>query len=90
MVTDNLSSHKGVRVRQSIESAGAELLYLPPYPPDLNPIENAFSKLKRLLRSAGHRIRDASWAGVQPLVDRITAGDAVGLSGHRGYTLDLN
>ena len=52
VVMDNLSSHKGARVKQLIESAGATLLYLPPYSPDLNPIEMAFSKLKQLLRSA--------------------------------------
>ena len=90
VVMDNLSSHKGAAVRQRIESARATLLYLPPYSPDLNPIENAFSKLKRLLRSAGHRTRDALWSGMQPLLDRITAGDAAAFFRHCGYTLDLN
>ena len=90
VVMDNLSSHKGVKVRELIETAEAGLLYLPPYSPDLNPIENAFSKLKRLLRSAGHRTREALWTGMQPLLDRITAGDAVGFFRHCGYPLDLN
>ena len=52
---DNLTAHKGDRIRELIESAGCELLYLPPYSPDLNPIEEAFSKIKGLLRKAGAR-----------------------------------
>ena len=75
VVTDNLSSHKGPGVRRSIEAAGGGLLYLPPYSPDLNPIEMAFSKLKRLLRSAGHRTMTALWSDVQRMLDRVTTGD---------------
>jgi transposase len=55
VVMDNLSSHKGSRIRELIEEGGCELMYLPPYSPDLNPIEEAFSKLKALLRKAGAR-----------------------------------
>jgi len=55
VVMDNLSSHKGQAVRQAIEAAGATLLFLPPYSPDFNPIENAFAKLKALLRKAAER-----------------------------------
>jgi transposase len=55
VVMDNLPGHKGPRVRHLIEAAGAELLYLPPYSPDFNPIENAFAKLKALLRKAAER-----------------------------------
>lgn len=73
---DNSSSHKGWRVRAMIESAGATLLYLPPYSPDLNPIELAFAKLKQLLRSAGHRTLDALWNDVQRMLDLISADDA--------------
>ncbi len=58
VVMDNLSSHKGAGVRAAIEAAGAHLLYLPPYSPDFNPIENAFSKLKALLRAAAERTVD--------------------------------
>lgn len=58
VVVDNLSSHKGPRVRERIEAAGAELRWLPPYSPDCNPIENAFSKLKAMLRKAAARTRD--------------------------------
>jgi transposase len=59
IVMDNLSSHKGSRVRELIEERGCELMYLPPYSPDLNPIEGAFAKLKALLRRAGARTREA-------------------------------
>jgi len=85
VVMDNLSSHKGRRVRDLIEAAGATLLYLPAYSPDLNPIEPAFSKLKQLLRSAGHRTVDALWSDVQRMLDRITADDARGFFRHCGY-----
>jgi transposase len=53
VVMDNLSSHKGPRVRELIEGRGCELIYLPPYPPDLNPVDEAFAKLKALLRKSG-------------------------------------
>ncbi len=56
---DSLSSHKGVKVRRAIEAAGATLIYLPPYSPDLSPIEPAFSKIKQLLRGLGARTREA-------------------------------
>lgn len=61
MVMDNLGSHKGAGVREAIEKAGATLLYLPPYSPDFNPIEKAFSKIKALLRKAAERSVDALW-----------------------------
>jgi transposase len=61
VVMDNLSSHKGPKVREMIETAGAELRYLPPYSPDLNPIERAFSKLKALLRKAAQRTVEGLW-----------------------------
>ena len=82
---DNLSSHKGPRVRQMIESAGATLLYLPPYSPDLNPIELAFAKLKQLLRSAEYRTMLALWTNVQRLLDQITAEDSIHFLRHCGY-----
>ncbi len=59
VVMDNLSAHKGDRVRELIEECGCELLYLPPYSPDLNPIEEAFSKIKGILRKAEARSREA-------------------------------
>lgn len=88
VVMDNLSSHKVKGVREAIESAGASVLYLPPYSPDLNPIENAFSKLKQLLRSAGHRVAKTLWEDVQRMLDAITPSDAQGYFRHCGYTLD--
>jgi transposase len=85
VVMDNLSSHKGPRVRELVEGAGATVLYLPPYSPDFNPIELAFAKLKNLLRSAGHRTMDALWNDIQRMLDRITPSDAVGFFRHCGY-----
>ena len=87
VVMDNLSSHKGGRIEQMIQAAGATLLYLPPYSPDLNPIEPAFAKLKQLLRSAGHRTMAGLWQDVQRMLDLITRSDAAGFYRHCGYTL---
>jgi transposase len=85
VVMDNLSSHKGPRVRTLVESAGATVLYLPPYSPDLNPIEPAFAKLKQLMRSAGHRTTDALWRDVQRMLDKVSESDAKGFYRHCGY-----
>ena len=85
VVMDNLSSHKGQRIRAMIESAGAMLLFLPPYSPDLNPIELAFAKLKQLLRSAAHRAMTALWEDVQRMLELITANDAANFLRHCGY-----
>ena len=70
---DNLGSHKGPAVRGAIEAAGARLLYLPPYSPDFNPIENAFAKLKALLRKAAERSIDALWTTIGRLLRRLHA-----------------
>ncbi len=72
VILDNLSSHKIAGVREAIETAGAKLLYLPPYSPDLNPIELAFSKLKRLLREAATRSVEALWTTIGQLLTRFT------------------
>jgi transposase len=72
VVMDNLGSHKGVGVREAIEAAGANLLYLPPYSPDFNPIEKAFSKLKALLRKAAERSVDALWHRIGCLLQEFT------------------
>ena len=69
VVMDNLSSHKGSRIRHLIEAAGAQLRYLPPYSPDLNPIENAFSKLKAVLRKVAERTMDGLWTQIGRLLD---------------------
>jgi transposase len=89
VVMDNLSSHKGERVRQLIEARGATRALLPPYSPDLNPIELAFAKLKQLMRSAGHRTVAALWGDVQRMLDRVTANDATGFMRHCGYPLQV-
>ncbi len=90
VVMDNLSSHKGSRVAQLIQAAGAELVYLPPYSPDFNPIELAFSKIKQLLRSLAARAVAELWRGIQPVLDRITPSDAGGFFRHCGYATDIN
>lgn len=87
VVMDNLSSHKRPRVQELIEAAGAELLYLPPYSPDLNPIEMIFSKIKQLLRSLAARTQSALWESVQSVLDKITPADAIHCFRHAGYTL---
>ncbi len=89
VVMDNLSSHKSERVRTLIEARGATRTLLPPYSPDLNPIELAFAKLKQLMRSAGHRTAAALWGDVQRMLDRVTANDAAGFMRHCGYTLQV-
>jgi len=87
VIMDNLSSHKRAHVRELIEATGAELLYLPPYSPDLNPIEMVFSKIKRLLRKLGIRTRDALWESMQSVLDKVTPSDAINCFRHAGYTL---
>lgn len=90
VVMDNLSSHKRARTRELIESAGATVLFLPPYSPDLNPIEMIFAKVKHLLRSLACRTRDALWHIMQSVLDQITASDAGNCFRHCGYTLQMN
>jgi transposase len=85
VVMDNPSSHKGSRVRELIEERGCELIYLPPYSPDLNPIEEAFAKLKALLRRAGARTCEALIEAMGQALDALTASDARGFFERRGY-----
>jgi hypothetical protein len=85
MVMDNLSAHKGERVKELIEERGCKLLYLPPYSPDLNPIDGAFAKVKALLRKVAARSRGALVEAMGAALDAITAQDAHGLFGHCGY-----
>ncbi len=84
---DNLTAHKGDRTRKLIESAGCELLYLPPYSPDLNPIEEAFSKIKGLLRKEGARSREALIEALGRALEAITSQDARGFFEHCGYRI---
>jgi len=90
VVMDNLSSHKRPRTRELIEAAGARLLYLPPYSPDLNPIEMIFAKIKQCLRSLACRTREALWSAMQSVLDKITATDAANCFRHCHYTLQLD
>jgi transposase len=89
VVMDNLSSHKVKGVRERIEAAGAELLYLPPYSPDLNPIEKAWSKLKLLLRSAKARTRDVLDQAISDLLPQITPDNARAWFRFSGYGVHL-
>jgi transposase len=85
VVMDNLSCHKSAAVRAAIEAAGAELRFLPPYSPDFNPIENAFAKLKALLRKAATRTRDALWQEVARLLDAFTPRQCSNYFAAAGY-----
>ena len=85
VVMDNLSSHKVGGVRAAVEAAGASLLYLPPYSPDLNPIELAFAKLKALLRAEAARTRETPWAAVARFLDRFTRAECSRYLAHCGY-----
>ena len=85
LVMDNLSAHKVKGVRELIEAAGAELLYLPPYSPDLNPIEKAWSKLKQLLRTAKARTAAALEQAIAEALVAITAENASAWFQHCGY-----
>ena len=85
VVMDNLGSHKGPAVRGVIEAAGARLLYLPPYSPDFNPIENAFAKLKALLRKAAERSIDALWTTIGRLLDAFTPTECANYFRAAGY-----
>lgn len=85
VVMDNLSSHKGPRVREMIEAAGADLRYLPPYSPDFNPIENVFAKLKALLRRAAERTVDGLWTTIGQLIDLFPPGECANYFIAAGY-----
>lgn len=85
LVLDNLSSHKGTEARQAVEAAGARLLFLPPYSPDLNPIEMAFAKLKNALRAAAERSRDTLWLRIGLLIDDFTPSECHNYLRHAGY-----
>ena len=85
VVVDNLSAHKGGRVKEIVEGRGCELLYLPPYSPDFNPIEQAFSKIKGLLRRAEARTREALIEAMGLALSAVTTRDARGFFEHCGY-----
>ena len=85
VVMDNLAAHKVIGVRQAIEDAGARLLFLPPYSPDFNPIEMAFSKLKALLRKAAARTIDDLWDVIAKLIDAFTTEECRNYFTAAGY-----
>ena len=85
VVMDNLSAHKGERVRELIEEKGCELIYLPPYSPDYNPIEQAFSKIKSYLREACARSQQRLMEVIGEALSKISASDAEGFFEHCGY-----
>jgi len=85
VILDNLSIHLGPRVRQAIEAKGCRLLFLPAYSPDFSPIEEAFSKVKSVLRRTGARTREALQEAIAQALDLITAQDARGWFLHCGY-----
>ena len=85
VVLDGLGAHRTRRVRELIERRGADLVFLPSYSPDLNPIEEAFSKIKQLVRKAGSRTREALVASIAAALSTVTLEDAAGWFVHAGY-----
>src|SRR3712207_4053902 len=85
VVMDNLPAHKVAGVREAIQAAGASLMYLPSYSPDLNPIEQFFAKLKALLRKAAARTREALWATIATVLDTITPAECRNYLTNSGY-----
>jgi len=85
VILDNLGSHKGKAARRAIRAAGAHLLFLPPYSPDLNPIEQLFAKLKHLLRNAQPRTVEATWRKVGDLLDLFSPTECANYLRNAGY-----
>jgi transposase len=85
VVMDNLGSHKGKAVRSAIRSAGARLFFLPPYSPDLNPIETMFAKLKTLLKKAAERTVEDTWRRIGKLLDHFTPEECANYIKNAGY-----
>ena len=88
VIMDNLPAHKDPAVREAIEAAGAKLLFLSPHSPDSNPIENAFAKLKALLRKAAARTVDQLWTAVGQIIDAFTPAECANYLRHAGYDAD--
>jgi transposase len=85
IVVDNVGAHQPDRIRELVEAAGCQLVFLPAYSPDLSPIEEAFSKIKALVKAAAARTRAALDAAIAAALDAVTAGDAAGWFSHAGY-----
>lgn len=88
VVMDNLAAHKVAGVAEAVAAAGASILYLPPYSPDLNPIEQMFAKLKALLRKAAARTREALWTTIGYLLDAFTPVECCNYIQNSGYAFD--
>ena len=88
VVADNLAAHKVAGVREAIKAVSASILYLPPYSPDLNPIEQAFAKLKTLLRKAAARTRDILWATIGTLLSSFSPNECRNYLANAGYEFD--
>jgi transposase len=85
VIMDNLGSHKGPAVRRAIRAVGARLFFLPPYSPDMNPIEQVFAKLKTLLRKADERTVEDTWRRIGQLLDRFTPEECRNYLRNAGY-----
>jgi transposase len=85
VIMDNLGSHKGPAVRRALRAVGAKLFFLPPYSPDLNPIEQVFAKLKTLLRKAAERTVTATWQRIGKLLDLFSAKECANYIRNSGY-----
>lgn len=85
VIMDNLGSHKGPAVRRAIRAVGAKLFFLPPYSPDLNPIEQLFAKLKHLLRKAGERSTETTWKRIGALLDAFSPQECANYLKNAGY-----
>ncbi len=85
VIMDNLGSHKGQAVRRAIRAAGARLFFLPPYSPDLNPIEQVFAKLKTLLRKAAERTLETTWKRIGTLLDAFSSHECANYLRNSGY-----
>ncbi|WP_027281357.1 IS630 family transposase, partial [Roseomonas gilardii] len=88
VILDNLPAHKGAAVREAIQAKGATLRFLPPYSPDFNPIENAFSKLKALLRKAASRTIDALWNAIRDALPQFSPQECASYFTAAGYEPD--
>ena len=88
VIWDNLGAHRSQAVREAVEARGAQLLFLPPYSPDMNPIERCWSKIKTFLRAVKARTREALEAAIKQALARVTESDARGWFAHCGYALN--
>ena len=89
VVMDNLGAHRPKRIRELIEARGAELVYVPSYSPDLNPIEQAFSKIKNILRKLGGRTHEALLEAMEEALSKVSAADTAGWFDHCGYQVEV-